>query len=193
LASGGTLTATVADGQLRLTAADAKGLETLFNSPTTERSRKLEARTSAIVDSYIKGNYESLIEAMISRPDPQRFAAREQQQWKNWESKYGTFKGFTIIGTTPEPMDDAAVNVRLEFERGSVINQFVWFPRGLDGMRILDGAPGILFKPSSGSEFVSFNLATGTLLRASFNTGDGKVTGFTLQSGNNAVIASRSN
>lgn len=193
LASGGTLTATVADGQLRLLAADAKGLEALFNSPTTERSRKLEARTSAIVDSYIKGNYESLIEAMITRPDPQRFTAREQQQWKNWESKYGSFKGFSIIGTTPEPMDDSAVNVRLEFERGSVITQFVWFPRGLDGLRILDSAPGILFKPSSGTEFVSYNLATGTLLRASFNTGDGKVTGFTLQSGTNAVNASRSN
>lgn len=193
LASGGTLTATVADGQLRLAAADAKGLETLFNSPTTERSRKLEARTSAIVDTYIKGNYESLIEAMITRPDPQRFAAREQQQWKGWVSKYGGFKGFTIIGTTPEPMDDSAVNVRVEFERGSVISQFVWFPHGLDGLRILDSAPGILFKPSSGTEFVSFNLATGTLLRASFTTGEGKVTGFTLQSGTNAVNASRSN
>ncbi len=193
LPSGGKLTASVADGQLRLAAADAKGLEALFNSPTTERSQKLEARTAALVNGYIKGNYESLIEAMITRPDSQRFAARQQQQWKNWEAKYGAFKGFTIIGTTPEPMDDAAVNVRLEFDRGSVINQFVWFPRGLDGVRILDSAPGILFKPSAATEFVSYNLATGTLLRASFTTLDGKVTGFTLHSGINTVNASRSN
>ncbi|MEO7969810.1 MAG: serine hydrolase domain-containing protein [bacterium] len=193
LPSGGKLTASVADGQLRLAAADAKGLEALFNSPTTERSQKLEARTSALVNGYVKGNYESLIEAMITRPDSQRFSARQQQQWKNWEAKYGGFKGFSIIGTTPEPMDDAAVNVRLEFDRGSVINQFVWFPRGLDGVRILDSAPGLVFKPSSATEFVSYNLATGTLLRATFNSRDGRVTGFTLHSGTNTVNASRSN
>lgn len=47
------------------------------------------------------------------------------------------------------------------------------------GCAFWDSAPGIPFKPGIGTEFVSFNLANGTLLRASFNTGDGRVMGFT--------------
>ena len=194
LPSGGKLTAAVADGQLRLAAADRKGLEALFDTPATERNRKLEERTSAIVDAYVKGHYEPLLEAMITRAVPEPLAAREHQAWKSWESSYGAFKGFTIIGVTPEPMDDAAVNVRLDFERGSVHKQYVWFPRGLDGVRTLDSAPGISLLPSSEKELVFYNLATGALLRVTFNEERGaNATGLTLHAGNNAISASRSN
>jgi CubicO group peptidase (beta-lactamase class C family) len=194
LPSGGKLTAAVADGQLRLAAVDAMGLEALFNTQVTERNKKLEERTSAIVAAYVKGQYEPLLGALITRALPERLAAREQQLWKNWESSYGSFKGFTIIGTTPEPMDDVAVNVRLEFERGAVITQYVWFPRGLDMVRVLQSAPGISFLPASETEFVSYNLATGSLLRVTFNRdGSSAVSGLTLHAGDRITNASRSN
>lgn len=194
LSSGGKLTAAIAAGQLRLAAADAKGLEALFNTQATERNKKLEERTSAIVAGYVKGQYEPLLGALITRASPERLAAREQQLWKNWESTYGSFKGFTIIGTTPEPMDDAAVNVRLEFEHGAVITQYVWFPRGLDTVRVLQGAPGISFLPASETEFVSYNLATGSLLRVTFNRdGGGAVSGLTLRAGDRIATGSRAN
>jgi CubicO group peptidase (beta-lactamase class C family) len=192
LSSGGKLTAVVADGQLRLAASDAKGLEALFNTQATERNKKLEERTSAIVASYVKGQYEPLLGALITRAVPERLAAREQQLWKNWESSYGSFKGFAIIGTTPEPMDDAAVNVRLEFEHGAVITQYVWFPRGLDMVRVLQSAPGISFLPTSETEFVAYNLATGSLVRVTFNRDGGSaVSGLTLRAGDRIVTASR--
>ncbi len=193
LPSGGKLIASVADGQLRLAAADAQGLEALFNTDVTERNRKLEERTRAIVEGYVKGQYEPLIEAMITRASSERFATRERQLWKDWESTYGNFKAFTIIGTTPEPMDDAAVNVRFEFERGSVNTQYIWFPRGLDGVRVLPAAPGLSFLPASEQEFVSYNLATGSLVRITFNRDSGsQVSGLTLRAGNSVATASRS-
>jgi hypothetical protein len=194
LPAGGTLTASVADGQLRIEAADAKALETLFNTQATERNKKLEERTAAIVDAYVKGQYEPLLVAMITRAVPERLAARERQLWKDWESSYGSFKGFTIIGTTAEPMDDAAVNVRLQFERGAVSTQYVWFPRGLDVVRVLRSAPGIPFLPASETEFVSYNLATGTLVRVTFNAASGsQPAGLTLSTGKITATASRSN
>jgi CubicO group peptidase (beta-lactamase class C family) len=194
LVAGGNLTASVEDGKLRLAAMDGKGLEVLFSTQPTERNKKLEERTSTIVEAYTKGHYEPLLEAMITRANPERFSAREQQLWKKWESQFGSFKGFTIMGTTPEPMDDAAVNVRFEFERGSVNTQYVWFPRGLDVVRVLDSAPGIVFLPASETEFVSYNLATGNLLRVNFKTtGNAKATELTLRVGNATTSARRSN
>jgi CubicO group peptidase (beta-lactamase class C family) len=192
LASGGKLTATVADGQLRLAAADAKGIEALFNTQPSERNQKLEERTSAIVEAYVKGHYEALIAALGTGVNPERTTAREQQRWKNWEASFGSFKSFTIVGTTPEPQNDAAVNVRLDFERGSVHTQYVWFPRGLDGVRILDSPPGIYLMPSTAREFVSYNLANGSLLRVTFGPASDKdITGLILHIGNSSADASR--
>lgn len=191
LSSGGKLAASVVDGQLRLAALDAKGLEALFATQSTERNQKLEERTATIVASYVKGIYEPLLAALVTAASPERFAAREGQAWKKWESNYGSYKSFTIIGTTPEPQGDSAVNVRLEFERGSVYVQYVWFPRGIDGIRVLENAPGISFRPSAATEFVSYNLAAGTMLRVTFKTDAGAVTGLTLQIGNSSTNASR--
>jgi CubicO group peptidase (beta-lactamase class C family) len=191
LPSGGALIASVADGQLRLAARDPKGLAALFNTQPTERYKKLEERTAAIVDASVKQHYEPLLEAMLMRAVPERLAERENKKWKDWEASYGSFKGFTIIGTTPETMDDAAVNVRLEFERGEVITQYVWFPRGIDVVRKLDSAPGISFLPTSETEFVSYELATGSLLQLGFG-GTNNAT-LTLHAGSGTVTASRSN
>jgi hypothetical protein len=192
LPSGGKLTATVADGQLRLAALDGKGLQALFDTQATERNQKLEERTSTIVASYVKGNYEPLLAALVTVASPERFAAREQQAWKEWESHYGSFKSFAVIGTTAEPQNDAAVNVRLEFERGSVYVQYVWFPRGIDGIRVLENAPGILFRPSAATEFVSYNMAAGSLLRVTFSpASDNAITGLTLHTGSSSANASR--
>ncbi|HVQ37548.1 MAG TPA: serine hydrolase, partial [Pyrinomonadaceae bacterium] len=189
LSTGGQLTVSVVNGQLRVAANDAKGLEALFDTQANARTRKLEERTSAIVGAYVKGQYEPMLEALITRSVPERLAARERQLWKDWESDHGSFKAFSIIGTTPEPMDDAAVNVRFEFERGSVIAQYVWFPRGLDTVRVLESAPGISFMPASETEFASYNLATESLVRISINS-DGRLI---LTTSTGAVTAKRAN
>lgn len=192
LSSGGKLTATVEDGQLRLAALDAKGLEALFNTQATERNQKLEERTSTIVASYVKGIYEPLLASLVTVASPERYAAREAQAWKKWESNYGSFKSFAIIGTTPEPQNDSAVNVRLEFERGSVYVQYVWFPRGIDGIRVLENAPGILFRPSAATEFVSYNMEAGKLLGVTFKADADAVTGLTLHAGRtDPIVATR--
>lgn len=192
LPSGGKLSASVANGQLRLGAEDGNGIQALFNTQLTERNKKLEERTAAIVAGYIKGNYEPLLQSLITKPMPERLAAREQRLWRGWESSYGSFKGFTIIGTTPEPMDDAAVNVRLDFERGAVFKQYVWFPRGLDVVRVLTIPPGLSFLPTGETEFVSYDLASGSLRRIAFKLNQNKgVTEMAMQSGGATMKASR--
>lgn len=192
LATGGTLTARVSDGQLWLSAADAKGLAALFGAQPSERYRKLEERTAAIIGDYVKGDYAQLQQAFITPADANRLATREQKTWQEWQSKHGAFKSFAIIGTTPEPMDDAAVNVRFDFERGAIVAQYVWFPRGLDGVRILDAAPGISFLPAGGAEFVNYRLLTGEIVRVKFATDNSaKVTGLTLSGRGQEASAAR--
>src|SRR6185436_11399860 len=147
LPSGGKVTAFVADGQLHLSAEDGKGLAALFETRASERYQRLEERTRQLVEASVQGNYEPMRQAMISPLALDRLTAREQKNWQEWQSKHGSFKGFVITGTTPEPMNDAAVNVRFDFERGSVFTQYVWFPRGLDERRLLPGPPAKVFFP----------------------------------------------
>ena len=173
LASGGKLTAAVKDGQLWLAAEDARGIEALFSTPPSERYRKLEERTVALIEAGLKGDYEPLQKAMIQNVELDRLTTREQGNWAEWRAKHGVYKGLTVIGTTPEPMDDAAVTVRFRFERGSVIAQYVWFPRGLDGVRVLEMPPSVAFLPAAASEFVTYRLLTGETMRVRFTTDKG--------------------
>jgi len=182
LPSGGKLTAFVADGQLNLSAEDGKGLAALFEARPSERYKQLEERTLKLVEASVKHDYEPMRQAMISPLALDRLTAREQKNWQEWQAKHGGFKGFVIIGTTPEPMNDAAVNVRFDFERGSVFTQYVWFPRGLDERRLSPGAPAKVFFPASETDFVSYNLVSGATTRISFKLdAKGKATGIELK------------
>jgi len=77
-------------------------------------------------------------------------------------------------------MDDAAVNLRFDFERGAVFAQYVWFPRGLDAVRLLSDPPARTLLPASETEFVSYHLPTGEVFRVRFSLdGQGVVNGLT--------------
>jgi CubicO group peptidase (beta-lactamase class C family) len=192
LASGGSLLVTAVGGQLQLAAEDSKALEAVFETQPSARNKQLEERTLSLVEASLKGDYEPLRQAMISPLATERLAAREQKTWQEWRSKYGDLKDFTLIGTTPEPMNDAAVNVRFNFERGSIFTQYVWFPRGLDGVRVLSGPPIKAFLPAAETEFVSYHLQTGNVVRVVFGLdSQGAVNGLTLHTKSGAAQASR--
>jgi CubicO group peptidase (beta-lactamase class C family) len=95
----------------------------------------------------------------------------------NWirglEKKNGPFKGFTILGTIPEP-ENTRTFVRLEFERGSVIRRMRW-----DGERLGNIVVGrtpllpTIFRAQSiaeftGTEFTGYHVGIGRAVRVRF-------------------------
>jgi CubicO group peptidase (beta-lactamase class C family) len=168
--------------RLTLGAGDPAAFAELYGGQSSERYRGLAARTAAIVEALAKGDAEPLGKAFIRSGQGEQ----ERRRWQQWRTEYGALLGATVLGTSPEPMDDAATNVRFDFERGTVYAQYVWFPRGLDEVRVLASAPGLTFLPASPTEFVDYDLATGATRRVVFV--DGRLT---LSAGGREVTAVR--
>jgi hypothetical protein len=154
----------VAGNRVELRAEDPASFAAIFGREAADESASLVERTSAIVEASAKGDFEPLTRALIGPGQ----ARRAKVEWEEWRSRMGAFKSQTVLGVSLEAMGDPAVNIRLDFERGSVFAQFVWFPRGLDEMRVLPAAPGLSFLPVSDSEFVSFDFASGATTRLVF-------------------------
>jgi CubicO group peptidase (beta-lactamase class C family) len=165
--AGGALSVAVVGNRVELRAEDPTAFAAIYGTEAASENARLVDRTSAIVGASAKGDFEPLAGALIGPAQAQR----SKTLWQEWRSRLGEFKGHTVLGVTLESMGDPAVNVRLDFERGPVFTQYVWFPRGLDGVRVLEAAPGRSFRPVSDSEYVSFDLTTGETSRLAFAEG----------------------
>jgi CubicO group peptidase (beta-lactamase class C family) len=154
---------------LRLGAADAAALTMLFGSAPDLRSK-----TDPIIRGEVDGDFKPLQKARVDSVPLEQMTQRRSAIWAGWRESKGAFKSFTYIGGTPEPGGDAAANYRVDFEHGSVWLQYVWFPRGIDGVRILTEAPGLDFLPIGAGAFAAADLPARSFLTA--HLGDGKIT-----------------
>jgi CubicO group peptidase (beta-lactamase class C family) len=154
----------VAGNRLELRAEDPASFAAIFGQQPGDENARLADRSSAIVEASAKDDFEPLAKALIGSGQ----ARRARTVWQDWRARLGAFKGQTVLGVSLEAMGDPAINIRLDFERGSAFVQFVWFPRGLDEMRVLPEAPGLSFLPVSDSEFVSFDFVSGETTRLVF-------------------------
>jgi hypothetical protein len=76
-------------------------------------------------------------------------------------AQHGAFKTFEVLGTIARGPDLAVTDVRLDFERGSVFNRYVW-----RGGRLVDVQSGprprsFRLVPLSDREWAVFDISTG--------------------------------
>jgi CubicO group peptidase (beta-lactamase class C family) len=168
--SGGSFEVTAARNGIKLSANDPAGLRALYGASDRqiERYKMFEARTLAIVQGSMKGEYSTLHEAFGRRMPIERLAAMEKRMLDNQAARFGSYKSFAIIGSTPESQGDVGVVVRFDFEKGSFYRQYTWVPRGLDGVRPLSGPPSLIFVPVSPTEFGSYDITSGDIARVKF-------------------------
>jgi CubicO group peptidase (beta-lactamase class C family) len=137
-ASGGTVVLRATDVGLEAQASDP-AVFGVSGQPATPGGRfaELEARTMPIVEAAAAGDFRPMFDARRFE-DGRTFEsveAAERKVWDAWRARYGAFQGLELLGTSIVEQGDPAVTVRLAFERGGPIVQYVWGPRRLFAVR----------------------------------------------------------
>jgi hypothetical protein len=84
-----------------------------------------------------------------------------------WRAQFGEFERVELLGTAMV-QGDPAVTVRLRFERGGPIMQYIWGPRRLAGFRNVPAAP-VALTPESARSWVFYGYRLPQLIRTRFN------------------------
>jgi hypothetical protein len=158
LPKGGAMTL-VADGKaLSVQPASDEAFAALAPPAEAGRFAKLAARTADISSRAFKGDVTGLHEAMGGGMPLDAVREQEAGMMRDRESRLGKFKGSAVLGTLPRGGDTVQTFVRLDFEKASVYNVYVWGPMRLLGIRGMPQLPGQRFVPVSDHEFVAFSL-----------------------------------
>lgn len=184
--------------------AEGQDAINLFTGETDEkkiaRFNQFNEQALAIVRGISKNDYAPLqttLEKMGQRLTLDETRQRYGEKWVNWqelEEQYGQLRSMQILGTIRLRVDYVWVtHVRVNFERGSMIYRWYWWPEGIQriyGDQYLPLSNPLV--PASLSEFNSFDLFTETNAKVSFNsTAEGIVTGLTLHSKTGSPIAQK--
>jgi hypothetical protein len=152
------------EGGLEVGASDPAGFALLAGGPPARRERfaRLEARTADIAGRAFKGDPTGVHEAFGGRFGLEETRQREVQLLRDREARLGPYRGYAVVGSLPRGEGRVETVVRVDFERGSVYNRFVWGPRdGLLGIQAGPEPPGMRYVPVSETAFVSFRLGDG--------------------------------
>lgn len=97
------------------------------------RTAALEQRTLRLLEASAAENFAPIYEAFVIEDGRtlDDVSAAQRRNWESWRAKYGAFKGLELLGTGTAAMGDPAVTVRIVFERGGPVMQYVWGPRRL--------------------------------------------------------------
>jgi CubicO group peptidase (beta-lactamase class C family) len=162
--SGAEVEVRAAEGGLEVGASDPAGFALLAGVPAAQRERyaRLEARTSDIAGRAFKGDPTGVHEAFGGRLGLEQIREREAQLMQDREARLGPYRGYTVVGSLPRAEGRVETSVRVDFERGSVYNRFVWGPRdGLQGIQAGPEPPSTRYVPVSETAFVAFRLGEG--------------------------------
>jgi hypothetical protein len=69
------------------------------------------------------------------------------------------------VGAIPRDEETTRVFVRLDFEKGSVYNVYLWGPRRILALRGTPALPALRYLATGGREFASFSLDGGGMER----------------------------
>jgi CubicO group peptidase (beta-lactamase class C family) len=143
-----TVTVRATDDGLEAAADDPVLMGTLGAvAPPGGRFADLESRTLAILERASKDDFRPLFEAFNDDRPFEVVQGNQRKFWAGWRAEFGEFRRFELLGTGV-PQGDPAVTVRLHFERGGPILQFIWGPRRLAGFRGLPVVPVALVAES---------------------------------------------
>jgi CubicO group peptidase (beta-lactamase class C family) len=164
---GSTLTLRVEGDKLL---ADAAGPMTYLLSVTGDtvsspRAAAANEKSAAIVAALVRGDVGPLHAALDEAPDTTELGRQERGMMADRVSRWGSFRSFAVLGTVPLPQGPVQTTVRVDFERGTATNIYVWDRAG----KIVDvGArpyQSVELTAGENGEFRSFNLRSSGTMR----------------------------
>ena len=158
---GAELVVTAAEGGLGVAASDPAGFALLSGVRADQRERleRLAVRTADIAGRAFKGDPSGVHEAFGGRLGLEDVREREAGLMRDRESRLGPYRGYAVVGSELGGEGRVETAVRVDFERGSVYNVFVWGPAGgLQGIQASPDPPTARYVPLSETEFVAFRL-----------------------------------
>ena len=177
-ASGPEVTVRTVEGGLELLAEGPAGCALLAGVPASERERyeRLGARTVDIAGRAFKGDPTGLHEALGGRRSLEEIKEQEAELMRDREARLGAYRGFALVYSSSYGEGRVETAVRVDFERASVYNRFLWGPGdGLVGRQAGPEPPGARYVPVSDRDLVAFRLGGGGARQrhASFETEGG--------------------
>ncbi len=167
LPTGGTL-AVEADGHallVRPSGQDAFAALAASSPAAAARLAEISARTAGIAARAFAGDVAALHDVMAGGMPLEAMREREAGMMRDRENRLGAFKGSAVVGSIPRDADTVRTFVRLDFEKGSVYNVYLWGPQRILGLRGTSQPPVLRYLPVSEREFASFTLDGGGLER----------------------------
>ena len=128
--SGAEVAVRAVDGGLEATGSEPAGFALLAGVPAAERERyeRLGARTADIAGRAFKGDPTGIHEALGGRLGLEQIRQQEAELMRDREERLGPFRGFALVDASPYGEGRVETAVRVDFERGSVYNRFLWGP-----------------------------------------------------------------
>ena len=167
LPQGGTLSV-AADGaalSVRPTGQEAYTVLAAASPAQAARLAELSARTADMAAKSFAGDVAPLHEAMGGSMPLEEVRAQEADMMRDRESRLGKFKGSAAVGAIPRDAETVRVFVRLDFEKRSVYNVYLWGPTRVLGLRGTPDLPPLRYLPTSEREFAAFSLEGGGIER----------------------------
>jgi len=177
LPKGGALTLAVDGKALSIQPSGAEAFAALSAPSPGQAARlaEISARTADVSSRAFKGDVSGLHEAMGGQMPIEEMRSQGTNMMRDREARLGKFLGSAVLGVMPRDEDTAQAFVRLDFEKGSVYNVYVWGPRRILGIRGMPELPALRYLPTAEREFTAFSVeAGGTEHRLTFAERDGQ-------------------
>jgi len=163
LADGARLAISRDGAALLVSPADPAGFSALnpVSAQDAARFAQITTRTADIAARAFAGDVAPLHEALGGGMPLEDLQQREAAMMRDREARLGKFLRSSPLGTMRRDGETVRTIVRLEFERGTVYNVYLWGPRRILGMRGAPDLPSVRFLPVSDREFAAFALDGG--------------------------------
>jgi len=167
LPQGSTLTLAADGSALAVIPAGQEAFSALASASPAQAARlaDLSRRTAEIAAKCFAGDVTLLHDAMGGGMTLEEMRAQEADMMRDREFRLGKYKGSAAVGAIPRDADTVRVFVRLDFEKRSVYNVYLWGPRRILGLRGTPVLPAFRYLPTGESEFAAFSLDGGGVER----------------------------
>ena len=167
LPQGGTLTLAADGSALAVTPEGQEAFSALASASAAQAARlaDLSRRTAEIAAKSFAGDVTALHAAMGGGMALEQIRAQEADMMRDREARLGKYKGSAVVGAVPRDAETVRVFVRLDFEKRSVYNVYLWGPERILGLRGTPVLPAFRYLPTGEREFASFSLDGGGVER----------------------------
>lgn len=168
LAGGGTITAAVEGGELRLAADGADAFAAVRGSAPSPETQAVGERTVAVLRAASRGDFAPLHQALGGEMPMD--ALRRMYEDNMDAEGVGAVRAVEHVGTLARPGGARSI-VRLRGERRDLLLALAWRGEGLTGMEPVQDAGPSRFVPADDGGWVSYDLPTGTAVRLRIQDG----------------------